>query len=172
MPQVQRELLQEIAIFGALSNDALDFLLHRAEEATYSPGEYVFHERDEASAMFVVKAGKAVVLKYWEGRQYVLDHLQSGCCFGEMALMDMHRRSASVVATEESQILSLGLAALFELHQHDVEQFMLLQMNLGREVSRRLRDANERLFLWRVGSGARRELPVFDGASLRSVPRP
>ena len=31
-------------------------------------------------------------------------------------------------------------------HLHDLEQFTLIQMNLGREVSRRLRDADEELF--------------------------
>ena len=35
---------------------------------------------------------------------------------------------------------------MLELYQHDLEQFTLLQMNLGREVSRRLREADERLF--------------------------
>ncbi len=162
MLQVEREFLQRIAIFGALSNKALDFLLERAHEMTCSPGEYIFRECDEADAMYVLKSGRAVVLKQWDGRQYVLDYLESGSCFGEMAVMDMHRRSASVLAVEETEILSLGLTALLELHRYDVDQFVLLQMNLGREVSRRLREANERLFLWRVSSESGCELPVFE----------
>ena len=48
-----------------------------------------------------------------------------------------------------------------EMDEEQHEQFALLQMNLGREVSRRLRESDERMFLWRVSSEAYSELPVF-----------
>jgi len=60
--------------------------------------------------------------------------------------MDMSTRSASVRAECDSSAFKIGSAALLDLYQHDLEQFTLLQMNLGREVSRRLRAAVERLF--------------------------
>ena len=161
MPCSKRQLLQKIAIFGALSDDALDFLVQRSDEIGYHPGELVFQEQDQASAMFIVASGKVAVLKNWEGKQYLLDHIESGGCFGEMALMDMHPRSASVFVVEEALVFRLGTAALLELYEHDTEQFVLLQMNLGREVSRRLRDAHERLFKWRVMGEVKGAPPLF-----------
>lgn len=161
MPQLQRQLLREIAIFGALSDNTLDFLLQRTDEQVFTTGNHVFNERDLANAMFIIESGRVAVLKDWEDKQYVLDYLKTGDCFGEMALMDMHPRSASVIAVEDTRVFKLGASALLELHQHDLEQFVLFQMNLGREVSRRLREAHERMFLWRVSPDARSELPLF-----------
>jgi hypothetical protein len=43
------------------------------------------------------------------------------------------------------------------LFEHDAEQFALIQMNIGREMSRRLRDADEQLF--RATMGAEQSAP-------------
>jgi CRP-like cAMP-binding protein len=161
MRQIERQQLQNIAIFGALSNDILDFLLQRTNEITYAPGEHIVREGEAAESMFIVGAGKVAILKAWEGKQYLLGRLVTGDCFGEMALMDMHRRSASVLTIEDTLIFKLDSHSLLELYQQDLEQFAIFQMNLGREVSRRLRESDERMFLWRVSAEARNELPEY-----------
>jgi CRP-like cAMP-binding protein len=102
--------------------------------------------------MFVLEEGKAAVMKHWGGHQYMLTRLAKGDCFGEMSLMDLRHRSASVMAVEPCRAIELPTASLYALCEKDLEQFTLIQMNMGREVSRRLRDADERLFRARVGS--------------------
>jgi CRP-like cAMP-binding protein len=62
-----------------------------------------------------------------------------------MALIDMSPRSASVIALEDCSAIRLTNADLFRVYRADLEQFALIQMNLARELSRRLRIANERL---------------------------
>ena len=76
----------------------------------------------------------------------VLRHMNAGDCFGEMALIDLSPRSASAVALESSEALQITPSMLFELYRHDIEQFTLIQMNMGRELSRRLRRMDELLF--------------------------
>ena len=66
--------------------------------------------------------------------------------------MDMRHRSASVVAVESCNAIELSGASLFGLYEKDLEQFTLIQMNMGREVSRRLREADERLFQAKLGN--------------------
>jgi CRP/FNR family cyclic AMP-dependent transcriptional regulator len=73
-----------------------------------------------------------------------LQYLARGDCFGEMALIDLNPRSASVVAVEDCIALEISHQALYVLYEHYLEQFTLIQMNL-REVSRRLRALDERL---------------------------
>ena len=141
-----RELLQNISVFGALSTDALDFLLQRSIVVACSKGECFFCEGDQAQSVYILETGRVSVLKHWQGRGYLLRHLEPGACFGEMALMDMYPRSASVLAETDSSAFKISSAALLDLYRHDLEQFTLLQMNLGREVSRRLRKADERVF--------------------------
>ena len=145
------ELLQAMPIFGGIREEALSFLLGLSATVSLAAGEFFFREGDAAQAMFVLEAGQAHVLKKWQGQDHVLTHLKQGDCFGEMSLMDMHRRSASVLAIEACRAIELSSASLLALYEHDLEQFTLIQMNMGREVSRRLREADDRLFKARIG---------------------
>lgn len=146
------ELLQAMPVFGALREETLQFLLGLATTVSRAPGEFFFREDDEAQSLFVLEEGRAAVVKHWSGHQYVLAHLAKGDCFGEMSIMDLRHRSASVVALEPCRALELSSANLMEVYRKDLEQFTLIQMNMGREVSRRLREADERLFQAKVGA--------------------
>src|SRR5687768_12612503 len=130
-------LLQGMPIFGALHDDALAWLLEDAPIVSRAAGEYFFREGDEALSMCVLEQGAVEVLKLWQDRLFPLRRLGAGDCFGEMALMDLFPRSASVRATESSRAIEITPAALQRLYERDVEQFALIQMNIGRELSRR-----------------------------------
>jgi CRP/FNR family transcriptional regulator, cyclic AMP receptor protein len=146
------ELLQAMPIFGALREETLQFLLGLAATVAIAPGEFFFREDDEANSLFVLEEGTAAVVKSWAGQQYVLAQLAKGDCFGEMSVMDLRHRSASVVALQPCRALELSSANLLAVYRKDIEQFTLIQMNMGREVSRRLREADERLFQVKVGA--------------------
>ena len=55
-------------------------------------------------------------------------------------------RSASVMAETNCQAIEIPAKSLIQLYKKDVEQYAMIMMNLGREVSRRLRSAGDRLF--------------------------
>jgi len=147
------DLLQAMPIFGALRDDTLAYLLQGAREVCVPAQGWFFREGDAAASLFVLQAGGASVLKAWKGRQYPLRRLGPGDCFGEMALMDLLPRSASVRADEACRAIELGAGDLQRLAEHDLEQFALMQMNMGREVSRRLRETDELLFAAGMGEG-------------------
>jgi CRP-like cAMP-binding protein len=146
MLEARIELLQQMPIFGGIRTDILAFLLDRSSVVRVRANDYFFREGDAAQSMFVIETGRAAILKLWRGEQHPLRNLETGDCFGEMALMDLKSRSASVVAIEECTALELSAGCLFELYEKDLEQFALIQMNMGREVSRRLRETDDRLF--------------------------
>ena len=148
---MRTELLQRMPIFGALREDALHVLLERARTADIAAGGFFFHEDDPANSMFVLESGEAVVVKAWRGRDYVLNVLSPGDCFGEMALMDLQPRSAAVRAQSACRAIEFSHDDLLHLYERDVEQFALIQMNIGREVCRRLRATDELLFRARMG---------------------
>ena len=151
MKPVRLELLQRMPIFGAIRDDALLFLLAQAREVSVAAGAYFFRENDQASSMFVLESGRVVVFKSWQGRDVVLNNMEAGDCFGEMALMDLCPRSASVRAEADCVAIELGTGDLLRLFERDAEQFALVQMNMGREVCRRLRATDEMLFRARMG---------------------
>jgi CRP-like cAMP-binding protein len=145
------EFLQRMPIFGALSAEALEVLLERARTAELPAGAFFFHDGDAASSMFVLESGRAAVMKSWRGSDFILNDLAPGDCFGEMALMDLRPRSASVRAQTDCRAIEIGNDDLLHLYARDVEQFALLQMNIGREVCRRLRATDDLLFRARMG---------------------
>lgn len=146
MSSTSLELLQMMPIFGAISDDTLKFLLDRATDVDVAKDDYFFRENDQGASMFVLEEGRVAVLKSWVGQTQGLAYLNRGDCFGEMALIEMGARSASVQATEDCSAIELSIDILHELYQHDLEQFTVIQMNMSREVCRRLRKADDLLF--------------------------
>jgi CRP/FNR family transcriptional regulator, cyclic AMP receptor protein len=154
MQESRLKLLQDMPVFGGMSTGALEFVLGRASIASVPKGEFFCRQGDHADSMFVLEQGKVAVLKSCQGHEYLLRSLERGDCFGEMALMDLLPRSASVLAVEDSRAIEISSATLFEIYEKDLEQFVLMQMNMGREISRRLRAADDRLFQARVEAKA------------------
>jgi CRP-like cAMP-binding protein len=146
-------LLCNTPIFGGVTDEILCFLLDRVAEVTVREGEYFCREGDHGASAFVLERGSVSILKDWEGRSYLLRHLQAGDCFGEVALMDFCRRSASVLADEDCIAIELSTSDLRQVAARDLEQFAMIYMNMGRELCRRLRDADERLFRAKVEVG-------------------
>ncbi len=144
------EMLQRMPIFGAISDAALQFLLDRAGHREVARHQAFFREGEPGDRMFVLETGRARVVKGWHGNEVPLHSLGPGDCFGEMALMDLYPRSASVIADADCTAIELTPDALAQLFEHDAEQFALIQMNIGREVCRRLRAADEELFRLRM----------------------
>jgi CRP-like cAMP-binding protein len=101
----------------------------------------------------VLESGQITVIKQWEDRQYLLAELHAGIFFGEMALMASYPRSAYIIALEDSTAREITVSTLLEWCENDLADFTSLQMNLGWEVSHRLRDP-EGLFQFRLLSNS------------------
>jgi CRP-like cAMP-binding protein len=151
MQEARIELLQQMPIFGGIRTEILQLLLALCPIVSAPANEFFFREHDQADSMFVLEIGKIAVLKSWRGQDYLLQSLKEGDCFGEMAAMDLCPRSASVRAVEDCIAIRISAAHLYEVYAQDLKQFALIQMNMGREVCRRLREANNRLFGARMG---------------------
>ena len=154
MQEARIELLQHMPIFGGIRADILQFLLGFCPIVPVPTNEFFFREHQEGDSMFVLEAGKAAVLKSWSGQDYLLQTLNEGDCFGEMAVMDHCPRSASVRAVEDCSAIHISAANLYRVYAQDLKQFALIQMNMGREVCRRLREADNRLFSAKMGTPA------------------
>ena len=140
------ELLQQMPIFGAVREEALRFLLEPARAVRVATGGYFFREQDPAQCMYVLESGSVEVVKQWRGREMVLRRFDTGDCFGEMALLDLFPRSAAVRALTDCSAIELKPDYMLRLFERDAESFALIQMNIGREMCRRLRTTDEQLF--------------------------
>lgn len=140
------EALQQMAIFGGVNDEALYFLLARARISEQAAGGWIAREGELGTGLFVLLRGHVAVQRHWNDHEVLLRELEPGDCFGEMALLDLGTRSASVLALEDCTLLELGTGLLHEFFEHDASQFAILQMNIARELSRRLRRTFDLLF--------------------------
>jgi CRP/FNR family cyclic AMP-dependent transcriptional regulator len=164
MSQIRLTLLQKMPIFGGIRDDILQFILDASSIVGVAKGRFFFREKDPANSLFVLEEGKVAVLKTWKGKEYLLHELGNGDCFGEMSLIDLLPRSASVVATDDCTAIEITSATLYQVYKKNPEQIALIYMNMGREVSRRLRDTDERMFQSRVEA-----IAIGDDYIFRSV---
>ncbi len=63
-----------------------------------------------------------------------------------MSLIECRNRNASVRALSDCAAIEIPFNTLHSLYERDVDQYLLIQMNIAREISRRLREADRRLF--------------------------
>jgi CRP/FNR family transcriptional regulator, cyclic AMP receptor protein len=141
------QILQEMPIFGGAKESTIKALLEGARINELTRGDTVFREGELDTAIYVIEFGRVSVFRHWEGENYKLRELGEGDCFGEMALMDFKPRSATVIADTDCSLIQISAAQLGALYGNDPAQYTLILMNLGREVCRRLREADKRLFV-------------------------
>ena len=153
MPAARLRFLQEIPIFGGIDVASLAYLIDHAEHIQIGEGETLFKEGDLDNSVYVLEQGRVAIYRTYQGRQYKLRELAEGDCLGEMALIDCKPRSATVIATEPCRALKISVAQMGELYNLNPEQHALIYMNLAREVCRRLRLADHRLFINAVEGG-------------------
>ena len=134
IPPVTEELavLREMPIFGGVPDRALQYLSDRAERIGISAGDWFFRQGDRDQTMYVLRSGHVEVRRTLGGRSETLGRLGPGDCFGEMALIDLYPRSASVRAVEDCLALGIGHGLLYALYAEDPEPFTLIAMNLAR----------------------------------------
>ncbi|MCR9295560.1 MAG: cyclic nucleotide-binding domain-containing protein [bacterium] len=149
------ELLRKMAVFGGMNRPALELVLGAGRELQQPSGTYFFREGDPGESLFILRSGNVAIERLWQEQVIPLGELHAGDCFGEMSLIDLMPRSASVRAAMDCLALEIPQRCLYRLYQHDLEQYAIFMMNMGREVSRRLRIADERLF------ALEKQLPEF-----------
>jgi CRP/FNR family transcriptional regulator, cyclic AMP receptor protein len=146
MTSTHLQLLQSMPIFGGVNEDVLDYLLKFTRVVTRASGTYFFRENDLGDSMFVLEQGEVDIVKRWREQTYFLRKIGVGDCFGILTLLDLGPRSGSAVARKDCSAIEISTTNMYEIYRKNREQYTLMQMNLAREVSRRLRDADTQLF--------------------------
>lgn len=138
--------LPTIAIFGGLEPPSLARIISMLGEHHFKPGTEVCTQGEAGRAMFLVYSGEVLVCRSGEaGHRVKMVRMGPGEFFGEMTLIDIQKRSATVVVEKPAVIYSLSNRDLYQLYQDDVPGYVMVLQNLCRELSRRLRKTNQRL---------------------------
>ena len=140
------KLLQAMPFFGAVTDNSVELILQLSETLQVGKNELFYEEGQLGDSLFILEQGRVVIFKQDKNNEYILRHAEKGSCFGELALIDIESRYATVRAESDCTAIKVPSSALHRLYQSDAEQFIIIQMNMAREVGRRLRAADERWF--------------------------
>lgn len=139
-PPITAAQLREVGLFGALSDDFLEHLVNTLAVVRFMPGEAIFREGDPAREFYVVLDGELEVLKRSRrGRETRVAILGPSDCIGEMSIIDMQPRSATVRALGPARMLRITTEEMDALYRHDLKSYTLIILNIARDLSRRLR---------------------------------
>jgi CRP-like cAMP-binding protein len=139
----ETDALAEIGLFGGLSPDVLRALGQHLEAIDLAAGEVVFREGDGGRELFVVLEGELEILKRSKRqRDARVAILGRHDWFGEMSILDVMPRSATVRVLAPARLLRVTATDLDALYRRDMKSYSLLVLNIAREMSRRLRVAD------------------------------
>jgi CRP/FNR family transcriptional regulator, cyclic AMP receptor protein len=141
-PVDDRELLRTVPIFSELTDADITSLTRLASRRQYPKETVVFFENEEGDFFFMIVTGRIkVTILGDDGREVILSILGPGDFFGEMALLDNEPRSATAIAVEDTELLSL--------HRHDFQSVLAdnrsIMSALIKILTSRIRKANHQI---------------------------
>ncbi|QOV88251.1 glutaminase A [Humisphaera borealis] len=136
--------LSEMDIAAHLDAEELDLLSSLLVRRSFAPGETIIREGAAADEVFMLIAGSATISVQVPGnnRRRRLGAVGEGVTFGELALFEGGTRSADVIADVPTECFVLPVAALHDVAPEKPNLLVKLLRNVGRTLSRRLRQAN------------------------------
>jgi CRP/FNR family transcriptional regulator len=136
------ELLGRVPVFSTLEHADLERIAEVAVPRSFDPGQVVFREGDASDTCYVVREGHLrAVRTHGDGRTLTLATFGVGDIFGELAMFEDERRSATVEAIEQASAVGVLGGDMRRLMSEHPQISTRLVIALGR----RLRETNERL---------------------------
>ena len=124
------------SVFGALSEQAIYFLLERGKLYSVKARDTVFEYGDAGDCFYVVCKGSLDFFKRHNGKLCHIRVVNFGEETGFVPMIALHKQSGSAIAREDSIVLQVSSTLYAELHQKYALDFGLLTLNLAREMAR------------------------------------
>ena len=141
-----KDFLRSIALFGGLEDASLERIQKALVLHSFPRGAPVCSEGERGRSMYVVADGKVEVRRANRaGASVPIARLGRGEFFGEMTLIEIQPRAATVVVVEPATLYSLTNRDLYALYLDDQSAYILVLQNICRQVARRLRLADSRM---------------------------
>jgi CRP-like cAMP-binding protein len=139
-----RKSIQHIPIFNFLKKKELNELLEITHNRTYVAGEYIFVQGDIGIGLYLIRDGEVEIKrKFNDNIELSLATLYKGDFFGELALIDNEKRSASAVAKTDCKISVLFKPDLDEFIEKYPRRGIKILQSISLILAERLRKINE-----------------------------
>lgn len=105
---------------------------------TIAAGKIIFKEGDEGEHMHILQSGRVKVSKSIAGKEQILAILEKGDFFGEMAIVNKVRRTATIITLDQVELLSFNRQGFLSM----IEKNAKIALNIIDKLCRRLQNAN------------------------------
>jgi CRP/FNR family transcriptional regulator/CRP/FNR family cyclic AMP-dependent transcriptional regulator len=140
--KVYGENIRNVSFFSTLSDHELEMVTRIAYAKTFNKGYMVFEEGEKRDTLYIVLKGRVKVSLFDEdGREYILDIISKDGFFGELSLFEELSGFANVMTLEQSDLLMIRRNDFMKLLMENRD----FAMSMIKELSKRLRAANEKL---------------------------
>lgn len=138
------EILSTIPIFAELSKRDLSSLINIIHNRSYLKGEYIFHQGDPGIGLYIIRDGIVRIERILNSGQAVsLAIFKTRDFFGELALIDDERRSASAITDSEVKAAVIFKPDLDEFINHFPKKGVKILQGISHIIAVRLRQLNE-----------------------------
>jgi CRP/FNR family cyclic AMP-dependent transcriptional regulator len=135
-------MIGEVPIFGLLDDEERDALSKMMDCRDFKEGETIFHYGDPGGEIFILRSGRVeLFVESTEGQKIILSENEKGDVIGELSFLDGGSRTATALASEDTQMLAMHRDRLLEF----IDKHPHAAMDLLTVVGRRLRATDELL---------------------------
>jgi CRP/FNR family cyclic AMP-dependent transcriptional regulator len=139
---MQTPLFRKFPLFADLDDRELSAIATVAKTRRYAKDDVIFHADESGDVFCLIREGQVkVTMISPEGKEIILSLLGPGDFFGEMALLDNEPRSATVVATEPLELITIWRTDFLQILATNFD----LTKKVLAELSMRLRSASNRI---------------------------
>ena len=140
-----REIVASSPLFNGLNSESISDILESSQEISFESGQLIMREGDRFGNLYIITEGEVQIEKEdtESGEVKVLHTRKVGASLGEMSLIDMNNRSATVRAKTSVKAISIKSELMSTLFDQDPKILTLMAINIAKILSERLREADE-----------------------------
>lgn len=141
-----KNIIENVTLFNGLSDIEIKSIIDICRLKKFAKGSVIFKEHEEGDYLLIVGNGRVSLYNHNKNhnRDVKIAELGQGQTIGEMALVDVRERSATVIADEDTEIIYITAEDLNRLlTSANGMAFVSIIVNIARVMSERLRKANK-----------------------------
>lgn len=136
------DMLAEVPLFETMDDNERGLVCQLLETKRYDKGDTIFHAGDVGDCFYIVRTGTVqIYIENYEGEKIILRESEHGDVFGDVSMFDGGARTATAVATDDTEVFFFDKESLLEL----VKKYPHAALDLLAVMGKRLRTTNELL---------------------------
>lgn len=134
------EFMKKIPLFKGFSTEHFKQILNICSLKIIPKDSYLCHEGDEASELFILAKGRLKVITHGDTLLKFIFPME---LVGEIGVFTNVRRSASLLATEDSTVIRIHKTELFRILKNDSMLSNILLLNVIQDLADKLQEDNQ-----------------------------